>query len=123
MVCALSGRSVVPSPVGQGSFEKLVYHDSVLRLECQVTASSQHSSRVFAVGRRDEQLVRPESSIAGATHRDIQGMEDGCVKRPGSGKVPYYQPDVIDQSPTVKLLRFHDIFLPQMHYLLSFLER
>jgi hypothetical protein len=80
-------------------------------LGSQVMAPGRGALRSFAVGRRDEQLVRPEKPITGTTNGNIQNIEDGCIKRLGSGKVAQYQLDVIDQSSAVKFLRFHAVLL------------
>ena len=79
----------------------------ILRLECQVMATRQLSLRRFAVGRGNEQLIRPEIIFAGAAHGNLQHLQYRAIERQAGGQVAYDHLQMIDQATAMQFLGFH----------------
>ena len=80
MIWALARGAIVPGAVRQRDPVEFIDHDPITRLESEVMPAGQGSLRRPAVRRRNEQLVRPEKSVARAADGDPEHIEDGLIK-------------------------------------------
>src|SRR5690554_3843882 len=111
MVWTFTRSAIVLATIAQRRTIKSIHHGPVARLKCQMLASSQRALCRLGILCRHHQLINPEEAFASTPNRDIQHLENRCVKPLGSGQVPYYQLNVINQASTVQFHSLHAVLL------------
>lgn len=108
MIRAVARRAVVLAAGGEARGMKALDRLAIRSLEREVHAPRECTGRRRARGVGDEQLVRPEETRAFAADRDIERFEHGAVETLAPCQVSDDEVQVIDQSSTRELHRFHD---------------
>src|SRR5690606_4759391 len=107
VVRALPGLAVVLATGRQSLRVKALDHVAARCLERDMRAPGQRALRGDTLGRRDEQFVGPEKTVALAADRNTERVEHRRVKAPTRRQIAHHEVQMIDQAAACDCIGYH----------------